>query len=338
MVSCKVFRSGWWNVPEHRDASKSSHELLLEPRAKVVPSKHNIFTHFPKTGIAIFVWGRKVTRASCRTHHKVPSERCDYRNNHRCAVLVQNLATQWIQSFPCKTKSSQEIQKNLMKFLEPRRKPKVIYTDNSLELGKSCEELSCNHCTSTPHRSETNGIAERAARRVKEGTSVVLLRSGLGKEWWADTMECYCYLRNMQDKLSDGKHLLKGGSDCPSTDQQFRVERWSNITLFLRDQSRLHQFGAKVLPNIFLGYALYAVGIWKGDIQIADIEELEEMDASEIHARRLNENEMLTPMSGENFIFRVADGIVKISGGEQRLRTSTLTQERSERGEEQEIL
>ena len=60
---------------------------------------------------------------------------------------------------PCKTKSSQETQKNLLNFLEPTRKPKAIYTDNSLDFGKSCEELSWNHCTSTPHRSETNGIA-----------------------------------------------------------------------------------------------------------------------------------------------------------------------------------
>ena len=43
------------------------------------------------------------------------------------------------------------------------------------EFGESCEELSWNQCTSTLHRSETNGIAERAVRRVKEGTSVVLL-------------------------------------------------------------------------------------------------------------------------------------------------------------------
>ena len=31
---------------------------------------------------------------------------------------------------------------------------------------------------------------------------------------------------------------------------------------------------------MFLGYALYAEKIWKGDIMIADIEELEEMDAT----------------------------------------------------------
>ena len=66
--------------------------------------------------------------------------------------------------------------------LEPTRKPKVIFTDNSLVFGKSCEELSWNHCTSTPHRSETNGITERAVRRVKEETYAVLLQSGLDNE------------------------------------------------------------------------------------------------------------------------------------------------------------
>ena len=42
-------------------------------------------------------------------------------------------------------------------------------------------------------------------RRVKEGTSAVLLQSGLKESWLADTVECYTYLRNTQDLLSDGK-------------------------------------------------------------------------------------------------------------------------------------
>ena len=51
-----------------------------------------------------------------------------------------------------------------------------------------------------------------------------------------------------------------------------------------KDQSRIHQFGKKVLPGLFLGYALYAGRIWKGDVLIADLEELETMDASEIYS------------------------------------------------------
>ena len=85
--------------------------------------------------------------------HKSLNEESESRNNHRHAVVVQDLATQLLQSYPCKTKTSQETQKNLMKFLERTRKPKVIYIDNSSEFGKSLEKLSWNHCTSTPHRS-----------------------------------------------------------------------------------------------------------------------------------------------------------------------------------------
>ena len=74
-------------------------------------------------------------------------------------------------------------------FLEPSEKPKVITTWNSLKFGKSCAELSWNHCTSTPHRSATNGIAEGAVRRIKERTSAVLLQSGLDEKLWADSVE-----------------------------------------------------------------------------------------------------------------------------------------------------
>ena len=115
-------------------------------------------------------------------------------------------------------------------FLEPDRKLEVIYTDNSLEYGKACEDFYWNHCTSTPHRSETDGIAERAVRRVKEGTSAVLLQSGLNKDGgqipWIVTHICetsqICYLmgrRPLKDVL--GNHLK---------DQLFHLVHWSSIT------------------------------------------------------------------------------------------------------------
>ena len=190
----------------YRDTANSSHELPLGPRAKVEPGsgKHSVYTHFPKDPNCDICLKTNMTRGSCRRRagtvvpraenfgdlmisadNKVLSEESESRNNHRYAVVVQDLATRWIKSYPCKTKTSQETHKSLMKFLEPTRTPKVIHTDNSLEFGKSCEEISWNHCTSPPHRSETNGIAERVARRVKEGTSAVLLQSGTDKDWWA---------------------------------------------------------------------------------------------------------------------------------------------------------
>ena len=58
------------------------------------------------------------------------------------------------------------------------------------------------------------------------------------------------------------------------------------------------------------------------------------MDASEIRAKRRNEKEVLTPMTGETIMFPIADGTVKLCGRDQRQRTSTLMRDRPDRGEE----
>ena len=231
-----------------------------------------------------------------------------------------------------KTKTSQEPQNSLQKFLEPNRKPKVIYTDNSLENGKSCEELSCNHCTSTPHRSETNGIAERAVRREKEGTSAVLLQSGLDENWWADSMEGYTYLRNVTNLFSDGKTQYERRFGQPFTGPIIPFGAMVEYhPISVKDLSRLHQFGQKSYQAYSLTTRCTLEESGKGDIIVAYIEELEQMDASEIYTKRLNAKEVLTPMSGEDFIFPIAHG----TEGDQDLRTSTLIRDNPDRGEEQ---
>ena len=168
-------------VPAHISRDSDS-----ERRTKVVSKsrKHNIFIHFPKDRNCEVCLRTKMTRCPCRRRtgeavpraekfgdlttadQKVLNEECESRNNHPYAVVVQDLTTRWIQAYPCKMKKSPETERSLRKFFEPWEKPKVIYTDNSLEFGKACEELSWNHRTSAPHRSETNGITERTVRRL----------------------------------------------------------------------------------------------------------------------------------------------------------------------------
>ena len=162
---------------------------------------------------------------------------------------------------------------------------------------------------------------ERAARREKEGTSAVLLQSALDEKWSADSMECYCYLRKVQDLLADWKiHHIPFGA---------MVE---HHPISARDQSKFHQFGKKVLPGIIL--AGMAGGIWKGDIVIVDNEKLEKMDASEIYPRRINAKEVLISQKGEEFIFPVGDGTAKLSGREYEFREPTPRRERTARSED----
>ena len=72
--------------------------------------------------------------------------------------------------------------------------------------------------------------------------------------------------------------------------------------------------------------------IWKGDVLVADIEELETLDASEIYSKRLNAKEVIFPQKGE-FTFPIADGRIKTPGEDQELRTSTLIRHRPIHGE-----
>ena len=105
-------------------------------------------------------------------------------------------------------------------------------------------------------------------------------------------MECYSYLRNVQDLLADGKtpYERRFGESLkrPIIPSGAMVEYHPIST---RDQSILHQCGKKVSPGILLGYELVAGGMWKGEILIADLEDLEKLDASQICPRRINAKE-----------------------------------------------
>ena len=102
---------------------------------------------------------------------------------------------------------------------------------NPWNFGKACEDLCWHHCTSTPRRSETNGIAERAVRRVKEGTSAVLLQSGLNENWSADSVECCTYLRNLTDLCLMGKPRMRDVLGNHSKDRSLHLVHWLSITL-----------------------------------------------------------------------------------------------------------
>ena len=165
-------------------------------------------------------------------------------------------------------------------------------------------------------------------RRVKEGASAVLLQSGLNESWWADSMECYTYLRNVTDLLSDGKTPYERRFGQPFKGP---IIPFGSLVEYhpttAKDQSRTINLERKfywIVPRIC---SVRGGRIWKGDVLIADLEELETMDASEIYSKRLNAKEVLFPKQGE-FIFPIADGRIRTLGGDQELRTSTLVRHR----------
>ena len=131
-----------------------------------------------------------------------------------------------------------------------------------------------------------------------------MLQSGLDEKRWSDSMECYCSLRNVQDLVADWKNSL--WKTIRRTAKKSHNSIWSigwissNLNAWSNKSS---SFRKEVLPGIFRGYALIAGGLWKGDIPIADLEEFQNVEASEIYPHRINAKEILTRQKGAEFIF-----------------------------------
>ena len=66
--------------------------------------------------------------------------------------------------------------------------------------------LSWKHPASTPHRSETYGIVERAVRKVKKGTSAVLLQSGLDENGEQIPWNAFLICETFKISCLMGKH------------------------------------------------------------------------------------------------------------------------------------
>ena len=78
-------------------------------------------------------------------------------------------------------------------------------------------------------------------------------------------MECFTYLQNDLDQLFDVKTPYERRLEKPLNGLVIPFGAVVEYhTISAKDISRLHQFGPKVLPGLFLGYAMYAKRIWRG--------------------------------------------------------------------------
>ena len=124
--------------------ASSSYEVSLEPTTKRREDlgKHSVHTHFPKDRNCEICQRTKITRAPCRRRnggavlraenfgdlktadHKVLCDKCESRNNHRYAVVVQDLATQMDPSISVQNKNFSGSTKELAKVPGTRKETK----------------------------------------------------------------------------------------------------------------------------------------------------------------------------------------------------------------------
>ena len=169
----------WWNQDQHLlrlTTEVSSRTTSSRPSAS---QKHQseitiCLIIFPNIHFETYA-SRRVCRRNSQDHirrttqfcdiitanHRVLIEEGELQNNQRFAIDAQDLATQLIQSYPCKSKTSQKMARILRKFIGPEENPKVTHTCNSLEFGKVCEDLRWNDRAFKPYRPVAYGTTEQ---------------------------------------------------------------------------------------------------------------------------------------------------------------------------------
>ena len=119
--------------------------------------------------------------------------------------------------------------------------------------------MEIRHDTSTPRRSESNGVAEQAVKRVSEGSKASLVQSGLGHIWWRES--AVCAADDMAITPADGQ---------PSAYEQRRGEPFPGQILPFgcgiqyRVASKKHKnesdaFGGPTRHGLFMGYHFHNV-------------------------------------------------------------------------------
>ena len=244
-------------VPEHRDShASSSHELSLEPTKCADLGKHSVHTHFQKNRHCDICQRTKITRAPCRrrigrvvpraenfgdlitAYDKVLSEGCESRNNHRYAVVVQDLATPWIQSCPCKTKTSQETQRSLQSSWSQignlKSVTRTIPWNSAKPVKISPGIIVRQHHTD---RKQMGLLREQCAEwkkvRMQYCCNEVWMKNG-GQIPWNVPHIC----ETLQISYLMGRLHTKDVLENQLKDQSFRLVHWLSITLFLRKTSQ----------------------------------------------------------------------------------------------------
>ena len=301
-------------------------------------AKHNVFTHFPKCPGCDICDATKMQKTSARivtgtdpedrpapkefgdmltADHKVMAQDEISKAGDKYALIIVDRFTKWLQAFPCKTKSTPEAKSMFQRFMGPGNSAKYVYLDGAGEFEKALNELEASsdgkwlHDKATPYRPQTNGVAERAVRKTKEGTSAALVQAGIGEEWWHLAMECFCYLHCIVDKGADNLTAYK---------RRYKVDFEGPIYPFgcavsylpsRDDEERIHSLGKKTLDGIFVGYELHAGGKWSGNLKILDRDAMATAETvHEVHPMIIRAPEVKPHLQGpkrDQFYFPLVD-------------------------------
>ena len=180
-----------------------------------------------------------------------------------------------------------------------------------MAFGKSCEDLSrkSQNVYTSSIRDQRN-CRKSSTKSERRNLSCFSYSQDFYDQWWSDSIECYCYLRNLQDFLRDGKtpwerrfgESFKG----PIIPFGALVEYHPNLNTWSNENSSI--FERKFHQESFWDMHWSRRGLWKGDYD-SRFGRLEIWKHQNFILGRIIAKEILIRQKGDEFI-----GTGKLSG------------------------
>ena len=127
------------------------------------------------------------------------------------AVVFLDRATKWIAVYPKSSTSAKHTIEAVKHFAGPEDKIASFYCDNAPELISGARACQWRFSTAATGMPQSNGVAERSVRTVKEGSSCAIVQSGYSTTWWPDAREHFCFAKNATLVDGDSSYSKRHG-------------------------------------------------------------------------------------------------------------------------------
>ena len=191
------------------------------------------------------------------------------------SFVMYDRGTDWTECAPQMSLSYEQTKAAMRHFQGTSgRKVKSFYADNFPSITKAARAMGWCNPHSCPGVPQTNGLAERMVRRVKEGGRANLIQSGLPYSWWPYAVTHFCAARNIQCRGGDSPYNRRHGTGhCRAYQVPFGALIYFAPTPRTGAPGRPPFKGKNVL-GLFLGYEFHPGGHWAGSYRVLDWEQM----------------------------------------------------------------
>ena len=207
-------------------------------------------------------------------------------------LVLKDLGTGLMQVYALRRKSRVMVVCAIREFAGPRTQFLTLASDNAKELIAAAKFEHMLLLPSTPWRPTSNTRIERVMQLVGDGIRVLLLQAGLPPSWWPYAAQAFSMARNIETPAdgSASAWMLKHEAAFEGKRIPFGAEVVFRLPPPYRSGGK---FGPRGARGIFLGWHMQPGMTFKGDYQVAPVDDLLDTTGQKVRVMRVKEIKLL---------------------------------------------